>query len=64
MAHTLSPLTLHPCARERVPVPSARLYCSLTDSDVKKRVEGITDLFSEARELLDDAVSIYTSCEL
>ena len=34
----------------------SRFYCTLTDGDVKKRVEEITDLFFEARELLDDAV--------
>ena len=34
-----------------------RLYCSLTESDVKKRVEKITELFFDARELLEDAVS-------
>lgn len=32
-------------------------YCSLTGSDVKNRVETITELFFDARELLEDAVS-------
>lgn len=37
-------------------VGTARHYCSLTDSDVKKRVEKITNIFFDARELLEDAV--------
>ena len=33
-------------------------YCTLSGSDVKNRVETITELFLDARELLEDAVSI------
>lgn len=36
-----------------------RRYCSLSESDIKKKVDEITDLFSDARELLDDAVSSF-----
>lgn len=46
-----------------------RCYCSLSESDIKRKVDEITDLFSDARELLDDAVSsfhfvgtMYTIC--
>ena len=34
----------------------ARSYCSITESEVRRRVEDISALFFEARELLGDAV--------
>lgn len=36
---------------------SRRFYCNLTEDDIRRRVEEISALFFEARELLDDAVS-------
>ena len=53
------PLSLHTsleCNLQSHTVAGTRFYCGLSDSNVRKRVDEITDLFFEARELLDDAV--------
>ena len=39
-----------------------RRYCNLSESDIKRKVDEITELFSDARELLDDAVRIKMNC--
>ena len=34
-----------------------RRNCSLSENDIKRRIDEITELFSDARELVEDAVS-------
>ena len=48
---------VNPTAINRVP---AHFYSSLSDQDVKRRTEELTDCFMEARELMQDAVSYRT----
>ena len=39
-----------------------RRYCNLSENDIKRKVDEITELFSDARELLDDAVRVKMNC--
>lgn len=65
--HTIFPSWTSGLILPRLVTPTARMgrsYCTLTGSDVKNRVEAITELFLDARELLEDAVSIVVSMPL
>ena len=48
---------VNPAVINRVPV---HFYSTLSDQDVKRRTEELTDCFMEARELMQDAVSYST----